>query len=103
LAAAEFVSAVSRMVRSGIFSAANAAEELADFEIWRAGTAVSVELHAADARLAYSFLRRFDLKLRAPDALHLAIVRRVDATLVTLDRRLANAARALDIAVIQPA
>ena len=45
------------------------------------------------------YVRRFDLALRAPDALHLAIARRLDATLVTLDRRLAAAAGELGIAV----
>ena len=45
---------------------------------------------------------RFELALRAPDALHLAMVRRLDASLITLDRRLAAAARDLDIAVETP-
>ncbi len=53
-----------------------------------------VDMHVADARLANAFVRRFALMLRAPDALHLAISQRVDATLVTLDSRLASAARA---------
>ena len=48
---------------------------------------------------AYIYVRRFDLALRAPDALHLAVARRLDATLVTLDRRLTAAARELGIAV----
>jgi predicted nucleic acid-binding protein len=50
-------------------------------------------------RLAYAYVRRFDLILRAPDALHIAIARRLDVALVTLDRRLANAAQALGITV----
>jgi predicted nucleic acid-binding protein len=48
-------------------------------------------------------VRRFDLKLRAPDALHLAICRRLQARLVTLDNNLARAARALDVPCINPA
>jgi predicted nucleic acid-binding protein len=40
------------------------------------------------ARLAYIYARRFDLGLRAPDALHLAIARRLDATLVTRAREM---------------
>jgi predicted nucleic acid-binding protein len=58
-------------------------------------------MHAADARLVYVYVRRFDLGLRAPDALHLAITRRLDATLVTLDRRLAAAANQLGVAVAE--
>jgi predicted nucleic acid-binding protein len=61
-----------------------------------------VDIGATDARLAYIYVRRFDLGLRAPDALHLAIARRLDATLVTLDRRLATAARELSVAVDEP-
>ena len=56
-----------------------------------------VDITASDARLAYIYARRFDLRLRAPDALHLAIACRLDATLVTLDRRLAEAARELGV------
>ena len=62
-------------------------------------TSLPVDIAATDARLAYIYVRRFDLGLRAPDALHLAIARRLDATLVTLDRRLAAAAGELGIAV----
>jgi predicted nucleic acid-binding protein len=75
---------------------------LTDFAAWRAGTSAAVEIHSADIRLAYSYVSRFDLVLRAPDALHLAIARRLDTTLVTLDRRLADAARDLGIAFAIP-
>ncbi|HEX3411129.1 MAG TPA: PIN domain-containing protein [Stellaceae bacterium] len=54
------------------------------------------------ARLAYIYARRLDLGLRAPDALHLAIARRLDATLVTRDRCLATAAGEMGIAVEAP-
>jgi hypothetical protein len=47
-------------------------------------------------------VRRFDLLLRAPDALHAAICRRLDLTLVTLDQRLAKAAREVGIEVNVP-
>ena len=60
------------------------------------------DVHPADVRLAYSYVRRFGLALRAPDALHLAITHRLNATLVTLDRRLERAARELGIAVEVP-
>jgi hypothetical protein len=45
---------------------------------------------------------RFELALRAPDALHLAMVIRLDASLITLDRRPAAAALGLEIAVETP-
>jgi predicted nucleic acid-binding protein len=57
------------------------------------------EIHATDVRLASVYVRRFDLALRAPDALHVAIARRLDVALVTLDRRMAAAAVELGVAV----
>jgi predicted nucleic acid-binding protein len=101
-AAAEVASALSRLVRTGLLTGAEGYARLADFDAWRAATTEPAELHAADARLAYAYVRRFDLRLRAPDALHLAIARRLDATLVTLDQRLARAAAELGIAVAVP-
>jgi uncharacterized protein len=76
---------------------------MADFEARRAAMSLPVDIAASDARLACVYARRFDLGLRAPDAaLHLAIARRLDATLATLDRRLATAARELGITVEVP-
>ena len=82
-----------------LLTEADASAGLADFDAWRAAMSLPVDIGATDARLAYIYVRRFDLGLRAPEDLHLAIARRLDATLVTLDRRLATAARELGIAV----
>jgi len=56
-------------------------------------------LSTADVAEASSVLRRFDLVIRTPDALHLAMARRVGAELVTFDERMADAARMLGLAV----
>lgn len=101
-AAVEVASGLSRLVRMGLLDAAEAAARLIDFETWRAATSVPAEVHAADVRLAYAYVRRFELALRAPDALYLAIARRLDATLVTLDLRLAHAACEFRVAVAVP-
>jgi len=101
-AAAEVASALSRLIRMGLLTGADASARLADFDAWRAAMSLLVDIRAADARLAYIYVRRFELGLRAPDALHLAITRRLDATLVTLDGRLAIAARELGIAIEMP-
>ena len=82
-AAAEVASTLSRLVRMALLSEADATARLADFDAWRAAMSSPVDIGATDARLAYIYVRRFDLGLRAPDALHLAIARRLDATLVT--------------------
>lgn len=97
-AAAEVASALSRLVRTRLMDAADAAERLADLDAWRAH-ARDVDVQPADIRLAHVFVRRFDLMLRAPDALHAAICRRGEHLLVTLDRRLALAAADLGVAV----
>ncbi|HEY5210960.1 MAG TPA: type II toxin-antitoxin system VapC family toxin [Stellaceae bacterium] len=102
-AVAEFTSALSRLLRTGQRREDDAFGILADFETWRTARTVAVEVHPADVRLATTFVRRFDLMLRVPDALHLAMTRRLGATLVTLDRRLARAALALGFTVEQPA
>ena len=101
-AAAEVASALSRLVRIGRLQAADGTACLFDFDVWRGAMTLSAEIHAVDVRLADAYVRRFDLGLRTPDALHLAIARRLDATLVTLDRRLATAGRELGIAVEVP-
>src|ERR1700704_6338623 len=88
-AAAEVAWALSRLIQMDRLTLTEAKERLADFDAWRAGETEN------DCRLANSFVRRFELKLRAPDALHAAICRRLDLRLVTLDRRLAAAAREL--------
>jgi predicted nucleic acid-binding protein len=102
-AAAEVASALSRLVRIGRLQAADGTACLFDFDVWRGAMTLAAEIHAADVRLADAYVRRFDLGLRTPDALHLAIARRLDATLVTLDPRLAIAARELGVAVEEPA
>lgn len=101
-AAAEVASAVSRLVRTGRLEATDGAASLSDFDVWLAAMTRAAEIHAVDVRLAGVYVRRFDLALRTPDALHLAIARRLDVTLVTLDRRMAAAGRELGVAVEVP-
>jgi predicted nucleic acid-binding protein len=53
-------------------------------------------------RAADQILRRLDVNLRTPDALHITIAQRLNATLLTFDRSMAAAARALGMAVVTP-
>jgi uncharacterized protein len=101
-AAAEVASALSWLVRMERLTATEAAERLADFDEWRASATEVAEMDAHDCRLANTYVRRFDLRLRAPGALHAAICRRLGLQLATLDRRLAAAARELGINVVMP-
>lgn len=101
-AAAEVASGISRLVRMGALEAGDGHARLADFDAWRGSNTAELDIHAPDTRLASAFVRRFDLGLRAPDAVHAALCRRGGHVLVTLDRRLASAAGALGIRVVTP-
>lgn len=46
-------------------------------------------------KAAEAFVRRLDLTLRAPDALHIAMAQRNGAALVTFDEKMAACAKAL--------
>ena len=102
-AAAEVASALSRLVRTHLIAREDAEARLPDFDAWRSIRTEPIDIEPSDARLANTYVRRFDLMLRAPDALHAAICRRLDLTLVTLDQRLARAARELGIDARIPA
>jgi predicted nucleic acid-binding protein len=98
-AAAEFASAVSRLVRMRRMPRHEAQLVLAAFDQWMLSAANDVQLSPVDVALASTFLRRLDLVLRTPDAIHIAIAQRLGATLVTFDQRMASAARVLGLAV----
>lgn len=103
-AAAEVSSAISLAVRQGRETAANGADRLADFDDWRAGApTIRIDVDAGDIRMADQIVRAFDLGLKAPDALHVATAQRLNARLITLDRRLLRAASALGVEAISPA
>jgi predicted nucleic acid-binding protein len=95
-ARAEVASAVGLRRRRHELTAAAARAVLADFDLWLTG-AIGCELSTADIAVAEAMLRRLDLGLRAPDALHVAIARRLALPLATFDARLAEAAALLGV------
>ena len=99
-AAAEFVSAISRLVRMQQMPRHEGDLVLSAFDRWMLTAAAAVEIRPSDIALATTFLRRLDLVLRTPDATHIAVTQRVAATLVTLDSRMASAASALGAPVV---
>jgi predicted nucleic acid-binding protein len=101
-AAAEVASAMSRLIRMDRMLVSTASDRLVDFDAWRAGMTDTIDMVTHDSRLANTYVRRFELGLRAPDALHIAICRSLGLRLVTLDRRLAAAARQLGIDTFVP-
>jgi predicted nucleic acid-binding protein len=104
LASAEVSSAVSLAVRTQQEDVSGGRQLLADFDAWlKAAAVVRVDINPGDIRTADHFVRRFELKLRTPDAIHAAVAQRLGATLITLDRRLLRAASALGVEAISPA
>ena len=101
-AAAEAASGVSRLVRMGKLSAVAGTAALEDFDIWRLSTTEQVETVPADVRLAHMLVRRFETKLRAPDALHIAMAKRLGATLVTRDAGMRAAADLVGVVAVEP-
>jgi hypothetical protein len=98
-ALAETCAVISRRYRTRTLSRRGAEEAMADLDRWMATGPIVLETTAADIAAATVFVRRLDLALRAPDAIHLAITRRLAATLLTFDAALAAAAGALDVRV----
>lgn len=96
-AVAEFASAVARRMRTGEFTPSRATHALNVSDSWLAGGAERLALDPADIPVATTFVRRFALCLRAADAMHLAICRRLGLSLFTFDRGQAAGAVALGI------
>ena len=88
----EVPSALSLKVRTGVLPIEERNEVLS---FWRASllaTFARLSVTATDFEMAGSFAERHDLNLRASDALHIAVAYASGCTLVTLDKRMADAA-----------
>lgn len=100
LTAAEFASALSRMVRKReMAQEATPVLHLA-FEDWRRDMADPVENLPADIRLAARLVRTPFPRLLTPDAIHLATCKRLDLVLVTHDDALREIAAREGVAVV---
>ena len=102
LGIAEVAAAISRHVRAKIVTATNANAALAYFDDWIAKVATVLPIEPADVRRASAMVRQFELKLLTPDAIHLALAERYGLKLVTLDKRLAEAAGGLGVEYVEP-
>ena len=99
----EVVAALHRAVRDRREELTDVVPRLRAFERWYHKSCVHEPFGAADMRQAVDFVRRFDLALRMPDALHLAACARLGLTLASFDRQLLRAAEALGVAAVRPA
>jgi uncharacterized protein len=100
LVQAEFVAALSLRFRVGHVERTTV-QQIASLFLQHVTDAFYSPLHLPSAvySLARSYITRFDLPLKAPDALHLAAAALEELTLVTADRQLARNAETLGIAV----
>jgi uncharacterized protein len=101
IAAAEFAAALARRVRTGELLPERARAAYETFDAWVPGGAKWVEIISADVRAAERFIRRLDLPLRAPDAIHIAVAERLGAVLATFDDQMERSATALGLAVAE--
>jgi uncharacterized protein len=99
-AAAEFASAVARIVRMGKTTPQEAQRSFSNFDAWTARATKREPTTASDIASAAAFLRRLELSLRTPDAINIAIAQRVAGSLLTFDDNMARSARALGTTVI---
>ena len=101
LAAGEFASALSRLVRMNLLTDDDASSRLRLFDMWLSST-TSVLIDNADIARAAALVRRFELKLLMPDAIHITLCVRHQLVMVTLDKLLAEAAGVLGVEVVVP-
>jgi predicted nucleic acid-binding protein len=99
LAVAEFSSAVSRLYRMKLFTEADCQDVFANFDTWTARETQRIKIESADILSGSALVRRLEFGLRAPDAIHLAIARRLTVTLATFDDHMMLTARKLGLEV----
>ena len=98
-AAAELASVVARRVRTREFTPDQARAVFTSFDAWVARLGPRTGTEVADIISTEGLLRRLDLPLRTPDALHLALVQRLGVTIATFDGQLKTGAIAIGVPV----
>ena len=97
----EFSSAISLKIRTRQIELAERAVILSNWRIFVAETAAVIAVDTRDFETAALFVANHQLALRAGDALHIAVVQSAGCTLVTLDKRMADAALVLGVPVAE--
>lgn len=99
LSVAEFSSVIARRVRMHELNESDARSAFVNFDAWCADHTSCAEIENVDFLAATALMRRLNLPLRTPDALHLAVVQRNGCSLLTFDTAMAKVARALRIEI----
>lgn len=97
--AAGFASVIARLTRTGDLREAEAQAIFDGFDTWLARHALEEDVIRLDIRRAAAMIRRLDLTLRAPDAIHLTTARGLGASVATFDNRRRDNALALGLAL----
>ncbi len=98
-ASAEFASVVGIRLRMKLSTEVQSRSAFANFDDGVRRKTIIAEMDRANLIDATAMLRRLDLTLRTPDAIHLAIARASNAELATFDAGMVQSARVLGIAV----
>jgi predicted nucleic acid-binding protein len=98
-AAAEFASVIARRLRLREITEPIARVVFAELDAWVIRSTEHADTTTADVIAAAGALRRLDLPLRTADAVNIAIARRIGATLMTFDEKMAASAKALGVGV----
>jgi len=94
----EFASLIAREVRMGGLAESDALRAIAQFDELVTDSFQVLAPGVADYELAKTYIQHFAAKLRAGDAMHLAIASNNSAkTLYTLDEGLLNAAKLMKV------
>jgi uncharacterized protein len=103
LAVGEVRSAFSRLVRRNELEHTKALEAFARVDMWIEEQVSVLSIANADILSAADLVRTPFPRLLMPDAIHLAICRRLNLTLVTFDKDLLTIAEREGVAAITPA
>lgn len=98
-AVGEVASTISRYVRTGEMEESAARDRLDAHDEWVRAAAALITTDPVDIQDGARLVRRFELQIKLPDAIHLAACRRRGDRLATFDRRLARRATGLGVAV----
>jgi predicted nucleic acid-binding protein len=98
-AGAEFAATVGRLVRLSAMTKPEASGLYSLFDAWITRGVRWVLAASADFALATAWIRRLDLNLRPPGAIHIALAHRPGARLLTFDAGMAAAAHRLGVPV----
>lgn len=94
---AEAASAIARAVRARVLDREAARQAIAAMDLWISRAADRVEVLSADIREAELIIRSLGTTLKAPDALHVTVARRLDLPLLSFDAAMARDAAALGV------